>query len=109
MDNITYINLYSWEYQSFHEGSDTYYSNFYKDHTYNEMIITSNFIKKCGFDELYKIYVSAMHDFDGDYLDYPDEWSKEAKIVNDWIYDNIDYIFDCMMSILLKNIKNYIE
>lgn len=102
-----YIQIYSWEYETFHEGSITYYSNFYGDSDYATIIKTANYIKSCGLSEIYKVYISAAHDYSAyeDWRQYPKTWCEQAKQVQKWIYQNEDQIFHCMMMILVDNMK----
>jgi hypothetical protein len=105
----TFIQIYSWEYESIHEGITTYYSNFYENSPYKKILETADILKQWGHNELCEIYLKGAEDYKSGLLDkeYPPEWLVVHKEIDQWIQDNLEIIFHCMIDILdrMKEIK----
>ncbi len=99
----TYMQIFSWQFQSYHEGVDTYYTNFYGASDYNTIRKTADYLRIYGYDEISKWYSLGVHDY-SQYEDekYPEEWIAEIKEIDKWIDSNEEIIFRCMIDLLLK-------
>lgn len=100
----TYMQIVSWEFQSYHEGVDTYYTNLYGNSDYDTILKTANYLMGCGYDEISKWYSLGIHDY-RNYKNgiYPDEWIAEIEKIDKWIDSNEEMIFNFMVDLLLKH------
>lgn len=104
---LAYIQIYSWQFQSYHEGVSTYYTNFYGNSDYNTIQKTADYLKMSTYNELSKWYSLGVHDYSS-YINekYPDEWVAETERIDEWIRCNEQMIFEFMIH-LCSNIYQY--
>ncbi|MDS0525167.1 hypothetical protein NNC19_05690 [Clostridium sp. SHJSY1] len=98
-----YIQIYSWQFQSYHEGVSTYYTNFYGNSDYDTIQKTDDYLKKSTYSELSKWYSLGVHDY-SNYINkkYPNGWVNETKIIDEWIQYNEKIIFEFMLHLCLN-------
>ena len=66
-----FMQIYQWQFQSMHEGSDTYYTNFYGDSDYETMLRIADYLRQNGYNEVEKLYAPAIIELEGD--EYPED------------------------------------
>lgn len=97
----TYIQVYSWQFQAFHEGVQTYYENFYEDNDYVSIMKAANYLRGSGYREIYEVFVSAA--VDCEQYNYPKEKSDLLCKVQQWIEEHIETVWYFYTDILEKN------
>lgn len=55
-----FIQIYSWQFQSIHEGDSVYYTNGYGISDSETIYRTADYLHKNGYHEIEKLYVSPM-------------------------------------------------
>lgn len=55
-----FIQVYSWQFQSMHEGENTYYENCYGDSDPEAIRRTADYLHKNGYHEIERLYVSPI-------------------------------------------------
>lgn len=104
-----YVQIFSWEYSSMHEGVITYYSNFYEVSPYERILSTAKSLKDLGYNEIYYTYIKGIYDYSHlKQSEYPKEWIDKNKEIDEWINSNIEKIFKCMLD-LLCNIEELVD
>lgn len=89
----TYIQLYSWEYQCFHEGIQTYYENFY-EHTGEEYILKAvAYLQEIGFQELADVMKKGL----------TEDCLEE---ITEWIEQHDDLIYTAYLKIIEQSKSN---
>lgn len=101
---MAFIQLYFWEFQSFHEGADTYYKNSYGNSDYNTILKTAQYLKSCGYEDIYQVYISGI-----DSYQEPRKLQAGEIDIDDWIDNHTEEIYDCMLTLLIENIKEMLE
>ena len=99
----TYIQVYSWQFQAFHEGVQTYYENFYEDNDYASIMKAADYLRENDYREIYEIFVSAAVNCDQG--NYPKEKSDLLWKVQEWIDDeeHVETVWHFYIDILEKN------
>lgn len=104
-----YLQVYSWQFQSFHEGIITYYENFYGNSDYQTIISTAKYLQSYGYLELAEQYLSGAIDCniceDSEYLE---EKLDTIVKVDKWINENTKTVFQFYVDILMKHKKEFI-
>lgn len=103
---LVFRQLYSWQYQSFHEGSDTYYSNLYEDNDYLTQLKVAKYLKENGYLEVYNVFKEGICNYNE--MDEATEaflWTDEIRDIDEWIDANDEAIYNCIMDILLINMR----
>lgn len=79
-----YVQIFSWQYQSFYEGAETYYTNLYEYTDYKTIINTNSFLKCQGFYEISAIYFLPAHDYSiyQNEEEIPKYWMEAIKEVD---------------------------
>ena len=57
----SYIQLYSWQFQNYHEGLDGYYDNFYGHTSHTNINRAGIYIKDIGYYEVAEYLLMAVH------------------------------------------------
>ena len=55
-----FVQIYSWQFQSLHEGDCVYYENDYGESDQETILRTADYLHKNGYSELEKLYVSPI-------------------------------------------------
>lgn len=97
----TFIQIFSWQYQTFHEGSITYYENFYGHTDYQKIIKVAEYLQQNGYNGIVKPYVSPA--FDCSNCDYPDNMKHFLAETEKWMYENEETVWYFYVDILEKN------
>ncbi len=89
-----FIQLYSWQFQCFHEGISTYYENFYGGNEKEAIASAVNLLEREGYKEIAKQLNSGL-----------DNTEDENVFINieKWIEDNNEEIYAAYIGLLLKN------
>lgn len=96
-----FTQVYSWQFQTIHEGAKTYYENFYGGSDYETILRVSDYLRKNEYNELAKLYASAAIDCKGD--KYPED---KAYLLPDIRSDNyIETVWNFYVDILEKHKK----
>jgi hypothetical protein len=98
-----FIQLYSWQFQCFHEGITTYYENFYGGNEKEAIASAVNLLEREGYKELAKQLNSGLDN---------SEDENVFENIEKWIEDNNEVIYAAYIGLLLKNkesIKNSFE
>lgn len=105
----TYIQLYSWQFQNYHEGVETYYENLYEFTGYNEIKKAENYLKSIGYIDLarYIALPNSKVPFEKKTLEEKEQYKRNIINVTDWIESNNEIIFKAYVDILIRN-KNEI-
>lgn len=100
-----YVQIFSWQYQSFNEGAITYYTNFYEHTDYETILKTNSFLKSQGFDEISAIYSLPAHDYSiySHDSEIPEEWIKAIEKVDEWMESNEGKVFQCLCDLCFAN------
>lgn len=95
----TFMQIYSWQFQSMHEMSQVYYENFYGDSEYPVIIRVADFLRKNGYHEIAEPYAAAAVDCER--CQYPAD--KAYLLPDDWIDNNGETIWNFYVDILEKH------
>lgn len=101
----SYIQLYSWQFQNYHEGVDGYYDNFY-EHTSSENIKKAGkYLKEIGCSQVAEYLLMAVHTLTWDEMssEEKEKYKEELCVISDWIYENREIIFKAYIDILMIN------
>lgn len=93
---ISFIQLYSWDFQNSHEGLVTFYENLYEANPKEEICITSNWLIENGHIDAGKMMQTG---FD----------INNRRNVSEWIYDNTGKIYDAYRDIMIKFEEKYVR
>ncbi len=95
-----FVQIYSWQFQNFHEGLTTYYENFYEYTDYDSIMSTREFLTKEGYEKLAQCYNYVLFEEDTYSLDeIRESFQKTCK----WIGDNEQIIQDFYIDVLKKH------
>ena len=94
-----FIQIFGWQFQTFHEGAESYYSNFYGNSEYAAIIRTADYLNENGYDEIWKPYISAAVDCER--YKYPKE--KTHLLPDDWMNENEKTVWNFYVNILEKH------
>lgn len=94
-----FIQIFDWQFQTFHEGAESYYSNFYGNSEYATIIRTADYLNENGYDEIWKPYISAAVDCER--YQYPKE--KTHLLPDDWMNKNEKTVWNFYVNILEKH------
>ncbi len=94
-----FIQIFGWQFQTFHEGAESYYSNFYGNSEYAAIIRTADYLNENGYDEIWKPYISAAVDCER--YKYPKE--KAHLLPDDWMNENEKTVWNFYVNILEKH------
>lgn len=100
-----YLQIYLWEFQSFHEGVDTYYTNLYGGQDKKTIQDTADYLKLNGFAEVYSAYLNGALAYNLNISGTPEvPVSEPAEFhPDDWIDSHQEIILDCMLTLLLDH------
>jgi len=106
-----YIQIFSWQFQSFHEGIITYYTNLYEYTDYETIMKTSSYLKNHGFYEILDIYSLPAHDYSiyERESEIPESWVDEIKQVDKWIDSHEEIVFNCLCDLCIMNKEEIFE
>lgn len=96
-----FYQIFSWQYQSFHEGVKGYYDNFYGGSDYQTIKKVAEFLQSNGYIELSKQY--ALGAVDCERYKYPEEKKDIAKQIDKWLNWNLEPVFHFYVDVLEKN------
>lgn len=107
-----YIQIYSWQYQAFHEGLSGYYENFYGNTDYTSIQKTADFLASSNYTELSQRYGYTMFDsrqYQGTI--YPKEIRERISDAETWIVNNqkcvLNFYFDILMGHQAEMVEGY--
>ena len=107
---FVFEQLYNWQFQSFHEGIDTFYTNLYQVDTNNGIRRMSDCLYQYGYMELAKWYDYGIFDYNlypDD--DYPAEYGLRMAEIDEWIHENTDIIWQIYVELLLGHKEELLE
>lgn len=94
-----FIQIFSWQFQTIHEGGETYYENFYGDSDYKTIIKVADYLRENGYNEILKPYAAAAVDCER--YKYPKD--KAYLLPDDWIDNNEETVWNFYVDILKKH------
>lgn len=105
-----FIQLYCWQFASYHEGIHTYYSNFYELDTDNSIQRLSDCLYQYGFMEVAKWYDYGIFNYHlyPDF-DYPVENGMRMGELDNWIQDNPEVIWQVYLKLLKDHKEEVLE
>lgn len=105
-----FLQLYNWQFQSYHEGISTFYTNLYEVDTDNGIRRMSDCLYWHGYMKLAKWYDYGIFDYNlySDF-DYPAEHGLRMGEIDEWIQENVDTIWQIYVELLLGHKKELLE
>ncbi len=99
-----FLQLYNWQFQCFHEGIRTFYTNSYGVDTDNGIRRMSDCLYRHGYVELTKWYDYGIFDYNlySDF-DYPAAYELRMEEIDEWISENVDMIWQIYVELLLEH------
>lgn len=94
-----FTQIFSWQFQTFHEGAESYYENFYGDSDYATIIRVAGYLRDNGYHEIEKPYVSAAVDCER--CKYPKD--RRHLLPDDWMDENEETVWNFYVTILEKH------
>lgn len=94
-----FTQIFSWQFQTFHEGAESYYENFYGDSDYATIIRVAGYLRDNGYHEIEKPYVSAAVDCER--CKYPKD--RPHLLSDDWMDENEKTVWNFYVIILEKH------
>lgn len=105
-----FIQLYFWQFASYHEGVHTYYSNFYQVDTENSIQRLSDCLYQYGFMEVAKWYDYGILNYHlYPEFDYPAENGLRMGETDEWIQDNPEVIWQVYLKLLQQHKEEVLE
>ena len=98
-----FMQVFSWQYQTMHEGAETYYSNEYGDSDYVTITRVTVFLRENGYDEIAEPYGLAAADCEQ--YQYPED--KIDLLPDDWLETHEQVIWDFYVDILEKHKEDF--
>lgn len=92
-----YIQLYSWEFQRYHEGLDTYYENLYGNTDSKSIQKAVEYLQHEGYKEIAVQLIAGLSD------------NKLIANVEKWIDENQECIYDCYIDLLINHKNELLE
>lgn len=107
----SYIQLYSWQFQNYHEGIDGYYDNFYGHTSCENINKAGKYLKEIGYPQVAEYLLMAVHKLTWDEMseDERETYKEELCRISDWIYANREIIFKAYIDILMINKDNILN
>lgn len=98
-----YLQIYSWHYQSIHEGPMSFYTNTYDVDREDGIRRLSEGLRRYGYHELARWYDYGIFDYKlYPHGDFPEEqYLREGEIM-EWIDENPEAIWEVYVDLLLK-------
>ncbi len=93
-----FIQIFSWQFQTLHEYSQTYYENEYGGSDYKTILRVAGYLRENGYHEIEKPYAAAAVDCGHQ---YPDEMIP--LLPDNWIDENDETIWNFYVDILEKH------
>lgn len=101
----TFVQIYSWQFQTLHECASAYYENFYGCSDYQTIIKVADYLRKNGYHEIAEPYVSA--DVDCERYQYPTD--KVHLLPDDWIDNNDEAIWNFYVDLLERHKEELVK
>ncbi len=98
-----FMQVFSWQFQTLHEGAETYYSNEYGDSDYVTITRVTAFLRENGYDEIAESYGLAAADCEQ--YQYPED--KIDLLPDDWIETHEQVVWDFYVDILEKHKEDF--
>ena len=99
---ITFLSISNWQATSLRSGVWTYY----EIANTNDLLLISKYLVKTQQKELANIFTKGIHDYQNPKyalsFNYPDEWIKEAEIIDTWIFNNENEIIEWKRKVLIE-------
>ena len=102
-----FSQILGWQYQSMHEGVETYYENFYGVSSYPEIVRTAEYLQQNGYLDIYEQFHRGIAECEQ--YEYPEEMKAVAKEIDVWIDHHTKEVWDFCVDVLAKHKKEWIE
>lgn len=91
-----YSQLFSIDFESKHEGIETFYENFYGFHEYDTVLRACNWLDKNGFSNISKVIIDGY------------ESKEKQTIAKEWIDNNASEIYKAYRKMMFDFEKKYL-
>ncbi len=95
-----YVQIFSWQFQRYHEGVDTYYENFYENTDYNSVKRAGIFLEQVGYSELALGYNQVFTE--GKWEEHYILEKLDTPYIEKWIDENEEIIQKFYFDVLKK-------
>lgn len=94
-----FTQIFSWQFQTMHEGAESYYENFHGNSGYETIVRVADYLRENGYNEIAEPYSAAAVDCKR--YEYPKD--KLHLLPDNWINNNEEAVWDFYVKILRKH------